>query len=690
MDSRRYMAAGRALVAVVLVAGLVAPTVGAAAVAAQENGGADLSRSMVLEWARNSEDVTVSTARDVRGWVANNPSEFTPSELEIVADWLSRELPSETVTKADLQNGGEGAASGDGNNSSETEEYTFEGLTRQISHDGAPPSVRRWGDMGQIWVRHIPVGLFATNDPETSGRYIRPRTEVQRKSVYVGSYRGWDAPELNLSVQIVLWNRGTEVRNVSGQRQTVTVPKNVTTSTAEVTLSGNGYDRAEVSLPTSYDRSKRVTMWVEGHRETTQWTYRLQTSKAAENIPIGSLGGVIKWSILNVWLWTVLVAGGLVVVDRALLAKAGKGPQWGILEYGFLGFAALFFGGLVFYSGVMNTLARRPQLIGVLGGVFLGGIVLYAMSDDAEEALFLQPTGLTNSVDTDGSGNWHWANEVHSVVEREKDGKKVIPRSGWLPFFASIWPGYDARPVLEFDADAERKLIPPRSEEQQFPEEDVSRWDRIRTALTGGAGSEHEYDTIYLIDPLADDVVTHEREGFEWAFPTLVEWPEDEDSGTWIKGTPLPSIAFGKIVAGVGVVALVTGGVTMGTASLGWGSLAGVVALLALVARPVEGSATATLAPAHFDSVLANVVTTLEGYSERADAEYFRMKYHEADARRRVERTEDRERDETTVFGQINERLAPDTVSSGEAASEPQRRESARKGAQGDAGASDD
>ncbi|WP_284031798.1 hypothetical protein [Halobaculum lipolyticum] len=113
-------------------------------------------------------------------------------------------------------------------------------------------------------------------------------------------------------------------------------------------------------------------MWVVGHRETTQWTFRLQTSKATQSVPIGSLGGVIKWSLFNIFIYVIGVAGGLVVLDAKVMRKVARGPQWGALEYGFLGFATLFLGGFVFYAGIMDTLARRPQLLGVLGGVFIG------------------------------------------------------------------------------------------------------------------------------------------------------------------------------------------------------------------------------------------------------------------------------------------------------------------------------
>ncbi|MFC7137537.1 hypothetical protein ACFQRB_16055 [Halobaculum litoreum] len=383
-----------------------------------------------------------------------------------------------------------------------TEGYTVRGLSRTLRFD-APASVRPWGDMGQIWLRHVPVGLLTPNDPANASRYVRPYTTVQRKAVYLGSYRGWTADPLDLTVRIVTWNKGTRVENSSSGRRVVEVPRNVTVSDVSVTLPGGGYDRAKVELPRFYDTSKRVTMWVVGHRETTQWTFRLKTSKATQSVPIGSLGGVIKWSLFNIFIYVLGVAGGLVVLDAKVMRKVGKGPQWGRWSTGSSGSRRCSSGVRVLrgYHGH----ARAPSaLLGVLGGVFIGGLVLYAMSGTGERSLFLQPRAETGEVLPDGSGTWWWANRVHTVVEREKDGKKVIPRSGWLPFLARAWPFVDATPVMEFSASEQRKLEAP-PEDFTLPDEDESSvWDRIRTRIEGRPGEGDEFDTIYLVDPLAD------------------------------------------------------------------------------------------------------------------------------------------------------------------------------------------
>jgi hypothetical protein len=299
--------------------------------------------------------------------------------------------------------------------------------------------------------------------------------------------------------------------------------------------------------------------------------------------------------------------------------------------------------------------------------------MLHVLSDPGEKALFLQPRGETTEVRPDGSGTWWWSNRVHTVVEREKDGKMVVPRPGWLPFLARAWPLADATPVLEFDASEARKLESPPSEVTLPDADDADLWDRVRTAITGKEGADDEFDTIYLVDPLADDVVQYDEETFALDLPTLVEWPEDEETGTWIRGIPVPSIALGKILGGSAIVVLVGGAVSTALASPGWGIVGGALASLVLVTRPVEGAARVELAPAHFDSVLGNVTQMLEGYSERADAEHFRRKYHESDALRRVESVREREKDERTTFGKLADRLAPKDANESTESSHPSR-----------------
>lgn len=551
------------------------------------------------------------------------------------------------------------AVAGAGDVDRETAGYTVEELSETVSNADTPESVLWSSDNEQMWVRHLPVGLGVGDSVSEFGRYVEPRTLVRRDAVYLGSTRSRAAEPKEVTVNLVTWRQGTEQRTgPNSTTRAVTVPQNVTERSVDVTL-GGGYDRTEIPLPESFDERKRVTMWVEGAESSLRWTFQMKTSKATQAISISSLGGAISFSIWNVGIWIVLTAGGLVIAASWAIKKAGRGPKWGTLEYAFVAFGFLFFGGFLAYNGIMNTLARRPQLIGVAGGVLIGGLGLRALSSPGTEALFLQPTHKTKQVNADGSGDWWFANQVHTVVERESDGKEVIPRPGWIPFIAALWPGSDARPVMEFEGRPERQLDSPPEEDDLFPKDDASVLDRIRTRITGDVDEGDEYETIYLIDPMADDVITYEEEGFEFSLPTLVEWPESDDEGTWVKGYPLPSVAAGRILGGLAVLVVSFVGLRAATASSSLAMLGTTLVLLALVVKPVEGHASVQLAPAQFDGVLSNVLSTVEGWTELADADHFRSKYHEETAKRRVDRQEQAQRDSRSVFREVIDGMAP-------------------------------
>lgn len=561
-----------------------------------------------------------------------------------------------------------GGAQPDGVNRS-TAGYTVTELSRANVNTDTPGSVLWYDDGGtfsQMWLRHVPTGLGVANNVERAGKYVTPRTTVRRDTLYIGGIRGRDAEPQEHTVHVVTWREGTQMRaGPNGTEREVTVPVDVTERTATVTL-GGGYDNANaIPLPTSYESTERATVWVEGYEDSLRWTFSSQTAQGAAAVSLNTINDAVWWGVTNIFVWVLIVALPLIYLADRALRKAGRGPKWGALEYGFVSFAGLFFCGFIAYNGVSDTLAQRPQLLGVAGGILVAGVATRALSRPATEALFLQFAPGTENVATDGSGDWHLNNQVHPVVERE-DGTKVVPREGWLAFIAAVWPGKDARPKLEFQGEPARNLEPePESDEESdpFPDEDAGASDRIRTAITGGSGTgeaEPEYDEIYLVDPLADDVITYEKETFTFSLPDLWTFPDDEESGTWIRGVPVPSVEWGKLLGGVAVFSGVFFLAQLFTASplLSWLSVAAVAFLV--TATPKEGAARVSLAPAQFDSVLANVTQMLEGWSDQADADYYRRKFHSEQATRRVERQQFAEEGDRSIFGEIADEFAPD------------------------------
>jgi hypothetical protein len=566
------------------------------------------------------------------------------------------------------------ATPGTASNSSASN-YTIQGLRQLGTHPaGAPNSMRPEGNAGAWWLRHVPAALGVSEGADDARRYVTPNTVVRRNQVYLGSFRGWESEDTNVRVHVVTWRVEEETENGTTVDKRLT---DVQEKTVTASLAGGTYDEARIDLPPAYDGEKYVTLWLEGERDRTQWVFRLNSNAATASVPANSQGDLVMYGFLHIFLPFLGTAVGAVVLDRYLLRSAGRGPGVSVLEYGFLGFAALFMGGFVFYNGLIETLAKRPELLGVLGGLFVGALAIWAFSDRGEEALFLQFRAAEADMAPDGSGTWHLANRVHTVVERA-DGRKVVPRDGWVPFLARAWPFSDAAPLLEFDATnpgARRVTAPKDDLLPEDADEEEGLFDRVRTRFPGDE-QEDEYDVIYLVDPTAEHVVDYSEETFRLGLPDLVEWPDDEEE--FVAGRiPVPSVAVGKILAGVAFVGVAYLAVTFVTTNTTLGALAAAVALGTLVVTPDAGKASVSLAPAHFDAVVGNMVQVMEGYAERADAETFQRKYHKSEAKRRAQRQRDLERKDVNTFREVVDRLAPEEGGGAERAAE--RRRDARR-----------
>jgi hypothetical protein len=545
----------------------------------------------------------------------------------------------------------------DTNASESSSGWTVDGLRELGPHpSGAPTSLRPVGDAGGYWIQYVPTGLMVSDTPDSRVN-AAPNTVIERPYVYLNSFRGWDSDQKDATVHVVSWKPGTVERETANGTVQETVPVDVVQRETEVSLEGGTYDSAKVRIPESYGESKYVTMWIEGERAETQWVFRSETSKATQEIPMSTAGGLVLWGGWNIGLSMLATTVLMVLADRHLLKKIGSGPQVSPLEWAFFAFAAVFLGGVVFYQGVINTLVSRPYLLGVLGGIGVGLLAITVFSDDGEEALFIQFRPQEGTTAADGTGDLRVANEVHTVVERDRDGKKVVPRKGWLAALARAWPGVDATPVLEFDANHQRKAEAARDVEMP---DDAGVWDRIRTRFLGSIESGDEYDVVYIVDPLADDVVQYQKETFAVETPDVVEWPDpEEEPERDVGGVTIPRVEWGRLGLGVAVVGSVYA-LTLGfVGSETWAYLGAFGALGVMFVRPVEGRALVELAPAQFDAVIATRMGLLEGYSEKSDAEYFQKELHREKAKRRAESRQATETEDETIFGELAEEMAP-------------------------------
>ncbi|QCC47536.1 hypothetical protein [Halobellus limi] len=546
-------------------------------------------------------------------------------------------------------------------------EFNASKLRQQGKIVSSRPSVRQFGP-GAIWLRHVPTCLTCVDDAANHSRYVRPYTVVERDHVWIGGMLGWDVPDEDITVHVVTWRPKTvNYRTTEGNRTVVrseTIPANVTHNRVDVTLSGDGFFRKEVSLPSLYGEQRWVTMWIDGARWQTQWAFRMQVNPATASVPSSSIGDRIKWAVVNVGGITLITAIALLFVVKKALEKMGAVVIHPV-EIAFATFVPTVPVVLLFWSGIVGSLAQRPQLIGALFGVFVATSAAWLIREKPEEWLFLKPSAVDAEIDEDGRGTWRWGNRAHKVIERDRDGRLAVPRPGWIPALARVWPFYDATPLLEFDAhrlDAHKLDSVPTDVEIR---DDATALDQLKTRLVGQK-SQDEYDEIVVVDPTAEHVIDHSGETLEIGLPELWSWPETEDDGVWIMGVPLPSIRFGLIAFGIAFIGVVTAFTTWFTTSAIWGAFAFFASILILVVHPAtDTTAKVSLAPAHFDATIANMISTLEGYSEKATADHWRDRALEADAKRRVERANEAESQEMTKLRELADRIAPPAEDAG-------------------------
>jgi hypothetical protein len=504
--------------------------------------------------------------------------------------------------------------------------YSIEELrTNGNQPSGAPPSTRPYGAYGSFWMRFTPTGLGVSDDDPNDRKYLKPDTTVQRDTVYLGSFRGWESDRTNVTVTVVYWTEGEVERTMSdGQTVTETAAVQQKVETVEVTLAGGDYVTTPIDLQSSDEEPQRVTMWVEGHQGEIQWTFEHQSSRAAQSIPMDDQGSLIGWGVVMLLLPMVATSSAMVWIDRKILEKAGAGPQIGMFGYGLLAFGVFVISAYYMYDSTIEIVTTQPWVLGVGAGLALGLLTVELFGDRTRKSLFLKFNLQNSLIHEDGSGVIDVDVEEKRLVDLE-DGETGVVRRGIIPFIARA---RGAIPLLEYDGD-------PKT--------------RIETT------SSSEWEELYLVDPTAREAIDYEKPS--WSID-VVSWPDrDEDH-------PLPGWAPSIDVLPVSIaLAMVILGWGIGKAwfaSGGFGAMIAVVAALMYLASPVDGRAVVDLAPAHYDSVIANMIQKSEEFEKEADREYFKAKYYEQLGSNLADRKTEQENSELSRMEAVMSEFVPD------------------------------
>ena len=504
-----------------------------------------------------------------------------------------------------------------GTASQNTGPYDLEDLRQGgAERSNAPASVRKYGSDGSVWLRHDRTSMFDRFVEDDELRtYVSPGDTVRRGYVYLGAFRGWSASSESLTLKVVYWDKGEIQRQTENGLVTEEAAVNQRVDTVEVDLSGNGYEEERVELRDHYEDAARVTMWVEGNQGTLQWTFKQQTSRAADAYPTDSRGDFVAYGLLMFLLPAGVTAAAGTYFGRRALERAGASPGYDPLLYVGVQFLTIFFVAMFAWDWLREVAATAPWLLGILIGANVALLALeWFGGGRSEKRLAIKFFDLEGSEDDgDGSGSLGYqAREIR--VAPSKHGE-VILKQGIRPFLARA---FGAAPTLEARDGVTKTSLEATDDDSPWPE-------------------------MFIIHPYAEGIIEHEAE--RWEIDVTSPRPEDSRLPAWLPVVDWVPVGMALSLPVLGFAvgrALVSSGLI--------GFTVGAVGALFWLSSPKAESTVMDLAPVHYDAVLSNVLQTVRGLEETADREWYRSKWHESQAENHAKRKNEREEGELTRF----------------------------------------
>ncbi|MHB9286780.1 hypothetical protein ACKVMT_07040 [Halobacteriales archaeon Cl-PHB] len=529
-----------------------------------------------------------------------------------------------------------------------------DGGTWHTGEQTGPASQRFMSEYGSATIRFEPVGPLAGD-----WQYLEPGTTLHSDTITLRTVRLAPSEQLDrdLTVTIVAWEKGE--REVVRNNQTVTRPAaiNQTVRQQSVTL-GRGYDEATIRLPSNYDETKTVTMWIEEYPDA-RWKFQHRSVPSTQKVDIDTAGEAWNYTATNAVLPGALgILLGLIGA-RSTLKHTTSGPRWGLGIWAILSGILLFSVLSAAYFQVAVVLTYFPWLLGGVlavlaygGGLWMAGspskVGFYRVElfdarlgpgdrgadvvdvpGDAEPVAdggVLAVNGdeetaeeATSSDKGPGSG----LSEIKEVryVDLEElpamerpDGKIGVPKRGLRPFLARLFA--DAATLDKSD---------------------------LTTKI---AVDEGRLDEIVMVDPESDEPVIHNPAHLERRWPVLHSLDEDADIIT----------KFGKLagmlllVVGVPLAGWTVGG-QLGVPVLG--AFLGVLPALVAGHEAKDGSVEYEPASQHFRRAQATLIDLQREQADGKTLEDFRQMAWSERARTAQEAQEIAEDHDRTLTEQL-------------------------------------
>jgi hypothetical protein len=519
--------------------------------------------------------------------------------------------------------------------------------------ENGPASQRFIGDYGSAVIRHEPVGPL-----QSDWEYLERGTTLNSDEVRLRTVRLAPSDQLDrtLNVTVVGWERGTKPSlegNRSVDRQAAV---NQTVYEQRVTL-GRGYDEATIQLPQSYGHTETVTMWIEGYPDA-RWKFQHLSVPSTQKVDIGTEGEAWSYAAMTVIIPGVIGAFLGFWGGRKTLERTASGPRWPLIIWGLIVGVGLFAILSSWYFQVAVVLTYAPYLLGGVFAILGYGLALWSAgspstvgfyrpelfdarlgpaerevkvvatdgSDDPEpipdggqltngDGETADPDRADGSDEQTGPGSGlddikevRYVDLMELPALRTPSGKIRVPKRGIRPFFARMFA--DAAEIDKSDL------------------------------VTKIEVSKGRLDELVLVDPEADEPVTHEPAHLERRWPFVHKLEGDED---WSK--KLASMAGLGIVLSLPAIGFMAGsqvGVPMLAAAVG--------ALPLIITSHTARDGWIDFEPAnqHFQRAQATLVDlqreqadgkTLEAFREQAWSERARTAQEAVDLAEQHDRT---------------------------------------------------
>lgn len=447
---------------------------------------------------------------------------------------------------------------------------------------GAPTSMRFMGEYGSATLRHEPTGLGSSG-----WQYVGSSTEVNQNEVSIKTIRLGN-PEPELDVHVVTWSRGYQVReDEDGSTTREPVARNVSERIVTVNLD-KGYDNATIPLPTSFDESQRVTLWVDQYPDA-RWTFSHQSIATSQSIDIDSWGDFLNTLFMKIGiiaLPALLLGGGLAKRHQQ---RAIVGPQWGLAKWGVvIAIPVALFASIFAYEGAQIAV-RIPQAIGALFAPVAYALVLEGADPELEKFLFRRQE-LEDATSPRGEQSHDSRFVDHTIksgLHRAADEELLLVSPGLIPYLARLWGRKATLDITEIETHKRGKQSPYTLEIELDPSEAL------------------------------DEALIHEP-------PQLVkkQLTESIELGKNQNQVTIPNLSIA-----LPAVALIAGGwfafqTTLGIPAVG--AMLGAVATLPFVYQVENGGAHSKPAPYHFTQAEASLAFETERYADAQTVEQYR------------------------------------------------------------------